>query len=87
MSRAYYPVRYRLDHKDRWFIWHTDSSSEGLEPDGIFVGQTGSVLIFRTPQGLAAYAKANDLLPLEADSSVFYNFDAVEKRLKRKRPA
>ena len=87
MSRIFYPVRYRLDHKDRWLIWHSDDFEEEMEADGVVVEPSGSVPIFRTSQGLAAYAEAHNLLPLKADWSAFYNFDAVEKWLKRKRPA
>ncbi len=86
MSRVYYAVRYRLDHKDRWLLWHSDDAANGLEADGIVVDQTSQVPVFRTPQGLATYAETNNLLPLENDNSAFYNFDAVEKWLKRKRP-
>ena len=87
MSRVYYPVRYRLDHKDRWLIWHSDNLEEGMEADGVVVDQTGLVPIFRTLHGLAAYAEARNLLPLDTGRCAFYNFDVVEKWLKRKRPA
>lgn len=85
MDRVHYVVRYRLDHKDRCLIWHSDET--GAEPDGVVVDRAGMIPVFRTPQDLLAYAQAEGLLPVEDNGSGFHNLDAVSRWLKRKRPA
>ena len=86
MSRIHYPVRYRLDHKERWLVWHTIEDDDGNEDDGVVVNQEGLMPVFRTRQSLLAYAQAKGL-SLKEDSPTFYNLDIVQKWLKRKRPA
>ena len=87
MSRIYYPVRFRFDHKERWLLWHTVGDAEGDEPDGVVVDQCGSVLIFRTEQSLLAYAASTELTLTDKNNSAFFNLDTVVKWINRKRPA
>ncbi len=81
MSRTYYAVRYLLDGKIRFLIWHTDD-----EVDGVFVGENGTVSVFKTLPELISYAQAHTLSPLEVGNQHFHNLDVVRDWLKRKRP-
>lgn len=87
MSRVYYAVRYRLDHKDRFLIWHSEGAEGESEADGVVVSEAGLIPIFRTQQSMIAYTQDNGLSPLEEDGSGYHNLDVVVKWLKRKRPA
>lgn len=87
MSRIYYPVRYRLDYKERWLLWYTLGEGEGDEPDSVVVDENGKMLVFRSRQSLMAYAHAEELALAAENESAFFNLDNVVKWLGRKRPA
>ncbi len=87
MSCVFYPVRYRLDHKERWLLWYTLGDGEGDEPDGVVVGKNGKMLVSRSRQSLMAYAHAEELTLAAENESAFFNLDSVVKWLRRKRPA
>ena len=81
MIRTYYAVRYLLDGKIRFLIWHT-----GDEADGACLGEDGAVSVFKTLAELVRCAQAHDLSPLELGEQHFHNLDVVRVWLKRKRP-
>ena len=81
MSRTYYAVRYLLDGKIRFLIWHT-----GDEADGVYLGQDGAVSIFKTLAELVRYAQSHDLSQLKLGDQHFHNLDVIKVWLKRKRP-
>lgn len=83
--RLYYAVRFRLDHEERWLLWHTLDDAEGNEPDGVAVSQSGTLLVFHSQQSLTTYAHAEELL-LNDEDPAFFNLDVVVHWLGRKRP-
>ncbi|MGI4792062.1 MAG: hypothetical protein ACRYFS_24835 [Janthinobacterium lividum] len=79
MSHVHYAVRFRLDHKDRWLIWHSDDSTEGNEQDGVVIDQNGLMLVFRSQRNCITYAAMLGLMLVDEQNSAFFNLDIVEK--------
>ena len=85
MTSIYYPTRFRLDHKDRYLIWH--SSMNGEEPDGVVVNADGLMPVFRDGSSLFTYAAVEGLSPVDENQTGLHNLDSVVRWLERKRPA
>ena len=81
-KRSYYPIRYRLDSKDRYLIWTTIEEAE--DADRCVVDTDGKISIFHSLSDLQNYAKKQNL---QVDTNVFslLNLDVLQSWFKVKR--
>ncbi len=82
MEKSYYPLRYRLDNKDRFLIWYSvPETSE--DSDGVVMEANGKVPIFVSLDALLAYAK-NKRIALEEGRQAFFDLASIDTWCKRK---
>jgi hypothetical protein len=83
LEKTHYPLRYRLDNKDRFLIWFTvDGAGEDL--DGVVLNQKGEILVFRSREEVFSYCDFG-ALEVERDYDCLHNFDVVIRWMKRKK--
>jgi hypothetical protein len=83
LEKTHYPLRYRLDNKDRFLIWFTvDGAGEDL--DGVVLNQKGEILVFRSRKEVFSYCDFG-ALEVERDYDCLHNFDVVIRWMKRKK--
>lgn len=70
MEREYTACTFRLDGRDRHFLWYAD------EPDGVVVGASGEMVTFASEAELLAFG-ATEGMSWPIDFTVSYDLDAV----------
>ena len=70
-ERRYYPLWFRLNQQDGYFLWFSD------EPDGVFLTDDNRIVVSQNRASLKAYT-AQLGLPLEPEDPLLHDLDTVQ---------